>query len=60
MANMLYYQPMNIGNKKIIFLDTETTGNEGKDYLCQLAYKTGDEVFSELFKPPLPIATLIL
>ena len=56
MANMLYYQPMNIGNKKIIFLDTETTGNEGKDYLCQLAYKTGDEVFSELFKPPLPIA----
>ena len=43
---------------KLIFLDTETTGNESKDRLCQLAYKeAGDgEKFSELFKPPLPIA----
>jgi DNA polymerase III epsilon subunit-like protein len=41
---------------KLIFLDTETTGNESKDRLCQLAYKeAGDgEKFSELFKPPLP------
>ena len=39
-----------------IFLDTETTGTENKDRLCQLAYKldTG-EIVNELFKPPLPI-----
>ncbi|MDE2030911.1 MAG: hypothetical protein KGI58_01465 [Patescibacteria group bacterium] len=42
--------------KKIIFLDTETTGNEPvKDFLCQLAYKTEEETFCELFKPPIPI-----
>ena len=40
-----------------IFLDTETTGTEKDDRLCQLAYKleTG-EIVNELFKPPLPIA----
>jgi DNA polymerase III epsilon subunit-like protein len=42
--------------KKIIFLDTETTGNEPKkDFLCQLAYKTEDETFCELYKPSIPI-----
>jgi DNA polymerase III epsilon subunit-like protein len=42
--------------KKIIFLDTETTGNEPeKDFLCQLAYKNDTETFCELFKPPIPI-----
>jgi DNA polymerase III epsilon subunit-like protein len=43
--------------KKIVFLDTETTGNEAKDLLCQLAYKVygTDETYSELFKPPMPI-----
>lgn len=42
--------------KKVIFLDTETTGNQPiKDYLCQLAFKTADETFCELFKPPVPI-----
>jgi DNA polymerase III epsilon subunit-like protein len=49
--------------KKIIFLDTETTGNEPKDFLCQLAYKTAASadsgepslIFNELFKPPIPI-----
>jgi DNA polymerase III epsilon subunit-like protein len=48
--------------RKIIFLDTETTGNEPKkDFLCQLAYKTADlpaqegETFCELYKPPIPI-----
>ncbi len=42
--------------KKIIFLDTETTGNEPKkDFLCQLAYKTNDETFCELYKPPVQI-----
>lgn len=42
--------------KNIIFLDTETTGNEpAKDYLCQIAYKSKDETFCELYKPPVPI-----
>ena len=42
--------------KKIIFFDTETTGNEPKkDFLCQIAYKTGNEVFNELYKPLIPI-----
>jgi exodeoxyribonuclease X len=42
--------------KNIIFLDTETTGNEPvKDFLCQLAFKTDTETFCELFKPPIPI-----
>jgi exodeoxyribonuclease X len=55
---MLKYNYM----KKIIFLDTETTGNEpNKDYLCQLAFKSKDlpaqagETFCELFKPPIVI-----
>jgi len=42
--------------KKIIFFDTETTGNEPKkDFLCQLAYKTGNETFNQLYKPPVMI-----
>ncbi len=41
---------------KIIFFDTETTGNEPKkDLLCQLAYKIGEESFCELYKPGIPI-----
>lgn len=49
---MLKYKYM----KNIIFLDTETTGNEPKkDFLCQLAYKTKDETFCELYKPPIQI-----
>ena len=41
--------------KKIIFFDTETTGNTEKDYLCQIAYKTGDESFVGFYKPPIKI-----
>ncbi len=41
--------------QKIIFLDTETTGVSNEDFLCQLAYKTGDEIFCELYKPPIRI-----
>ncbi len=40
---------------KIIFFDTETTGIGETDYLCQIAYKIGDESFMGLYKPPLPI-----
>lgn len=45
--------------KKVVFLDTETTGNTEKDFLCQIAYKipvapAGEvsEAFAELYKPP--------
>jgi len=41
--------------KKIIFFDTETTGNTEKDFLCQIAYKSEDEIFSGLYKPPIKI-----
>lgn len=41
--------------KRLIFLDTETTGNMPPDRLCQIAFKIGDETFSELYKPPVPI-----
>lgn len=42
----------------IIIFDTETTGNEEKDRLCQLAYKKLDDplIFNELFTPPVPIS----
>ena len=38
--------------QNIIFFDTETTGNTEKDYLCQIAYKSGDESFVGFYKPP--------
>ncbi len=42
--------------KKIIFFDTETTGNTDKDFLCQIAFKEmGGESFSGLYKPPIKI-----
>jgi len=41
--------------KKIIFFDTETTGNTENDYLCQIAYKSGIETFAGLYKPPIKI-----
>ena len=40
---------------KIIFFDTETTGATEKDFLCQIAYKTGDESFVGFYKPPIKI-----
>lgn len=40
---------------KLIFFDTETTGNTEKDFLVQIAYKTGDEKFTELYKPEIKI-----
>ncbi len=41
--------------KNFLFFDTETTGNTGEDFLCQLAYKYNGVEFSELYKPPLAI-----
>ena len=42
---------------KLIFLDTEATGNEpSKDRLCQVCYKVGEEIKVGYFKPPVPIS----
>jgi len=40
---------------KLIFLDTETTGNTENDFLCQIAYKHDKETFVALYKPPIKI-----
>ncbi len=37
--------------KKLVFFDTETTGNTADDVLCQIAYKTGDDIWHGLFNP---------
>jgi DNA polymerase III epsilon subunit-like protein len=37
--------------KKLIFFDTETTGNTESDFLIQLAYKTDGDEFNALYKP---------
>lgn len=39
----------------LVFIDTETTGNQPEDELCQIAYKIGDDVVNEFFKPSIPI-----
>ena len=41
--------------QKIIFFDTETTGNTENDFLCQIAYKSREEEFVGLYKPPIKI-----
>ena len=41
--------------QRIIFFDTETTGNTEKDFLCQIAYKTSDSDFVGFYKPPIRI-----
>jgi len=44
-------------SKTLIFIDTETTGNESEDKLIQVAYRTTDNAddVNELYKPDLPI-----
>lgn len=42
---------------KLIFLDTETTGNDiEKDRLSEVAYLVGSEMRQGYFKPPLPMS----
>lgn len=41
---------------KLLFLDTETTGNEKKDFLCQIAWSDGKTRHTALFKPPIQIS----
>jgi DNA polymerase III epsilon subunit-like protein len=43
-------------NYRLLFLDTETTGNEEKDRICQLAYMIGGEKVNELYTPTVPIS----
>src|SRR3989344_5421879 len=40
---------------KIIFFDTETTGNTEKDFLCQIAYKSDNDSFVGLYKPSIKV-----
>jgi len=40
---------------KLIFFDTETTGNTEKDFLIQIAYKKNGESFAGLYKPEIKI-----
>jgi DNA polymerase III epsilon subunit-like protein len=41
----------------LVFLDTETTGNDlVKDRLCQVCYRTKDGIRTEYFKPTVPIS----
>ncbi len=40
---------------KLVFFDTETTGNEQKDFLVQIAYKSDTETFVGLYKPEIKI-----
>lgn len=40
---------------KLIFFDTETTGNTENDFICQIAYKKDDVTFSGLYKPEIKI-----
>ncbi len=37
--------------QKLIFFDTETTGNTENDFLIQIAYKIQNETFNGLYKP---------
>lgn len=41
--------------QKLIFFDTETTGNGTKDFLCQIAYKVDNESFMGMYKPPFKV-----
>ncbi len=45
------------GMDELLFLDTETTGNElMNDRLCQVCYKISEGIFMGYFKPPIPMS----
>lgn len=53
----LHFAVYNMKMSELIFLDTETTGNEPKtDRLCQVCYATASGVKTSYFKPPVPIS----
>ncbi len=39
----------------IVFFDTETTGVDERDRLCQIAWMQDRELHAQFFKPPFPI-----
>lgn len=41
---------------QLVFLDTETTGIEKTDRLCQVCYRVNNEVKVGYFKPPVPVS----
>ena len=41
---------------ELVFLDTETTGTDPQDRVCQVAYIYQGTEYDELFKPPVPIS----
>jgi len=41
--------------ENLVFLDTETTGADAEDRVCQVAYIYQEKEYDELFKPPLKI-----
>ena len=45
-----------MNKENLIFLDTETTGTEENDRICQVAYKFSGKDAEALFKPPVPIS----
>lgn len=46
-----------ISGRELIFLDTETTGNDvAKDRLCQVCYRTSGGTRTGYFKPPVPLS----
>ena len=56
---LLYYYSLPMHYKKIIFFDTETTGNGEGDRLCQLAVKERgivEPVVNATYQPPVPIS----
>ena len=46
----------NLHMSKIVFFDTETTGLDKTDRLCQVAFLDDGEMHSSYFKPPVPIS----
>lgn len=44
-----------INEKKLIYLDVETTGLEDEDRLCEVAYSIDNVMTEKKFKPPVPI-----
>lgn len=56
-TKVVKYPEYKILMDKLIFLDTETTGNDLlADRLVQISYSHSGKLISEFFKPPLPIS----
>jgi exodeoxyribonuclease X len=45
---------------RLMFADTETTGTEAEDRLCQLAFRCGELDVNELYNPPVKISHMAM